>query len=60
MILNKQAYSLKELAELFQLNYSTLAVNVTRRPESLPKPIRVGRQLRFTRTSIEEFIQKQL
>lgn len=60
MVLDKKVYTLRELAELFQLNYSTLAVNVTRRPESLPKPIRVGRQVRFTKASIEEFIRKQL
>lgn len=60
MVLNKKCYTLRELAELFQLNYSTLAVNVTRRPETLPRPIRIGRQLRFTRDSIQAFLEQQL
>lgn len=60
MQLDKPIYTLKEVAELFHLNQKTLAVNVTRRPESLPKPIRVGRQLRFTRQSIQAFIDAQM
>lgn len=56
----KEVYSLRELAVLFGLNPTTLAVNVTRRPESLPKPIRIGRQIRFTRQAIQEFIDAQL
>lgn len=60
MQLDKPIYTIKEVAELFGLNPNTLAVNVTRRPESLPKPIRIGRQIRFTRQAIQEFIDAQL
>ena len=60
MQLDKQVYTLREVAELFGLNPNTLAVNVTRRPESLPKPIRIGRQIRFTRQAIQEFIDAQI
>lgn len=60
MQLDKPVYNLKEVAVLFGLNPNTLAVNVTRRPESLPKPIRIGRQIRFTRQAIQEFIDAQL
>lgn len=59
MELNKACYTLKDLAELFELNPKTAAVNVTRRPHTLPKPIRLGRQLRFTRESILTFINNQ-
>lgn len=59
MELNKACYTLIELAELLKLNPKTLAVNVTRRPHSMPVPIRIGRQLRFTRESILTFINNQ-
>jgi len=59
MTLNKECYTLKELSELFSIKHSTLATAVTRNPSSLPKPIRVGRQLRFTKKSILTFISNQ-
>jgi len=59
MELKKDCYTLKELAELFAVKHSTLATSVTRNPSSLPKPIRVGRQLRFTKESILTFIENQ-
>ncbi|HCH3385728.1 TPA: helix-turn-helix domain-containing protein [Vibrio parahaemolyticus] len=60
MELNQQIYTLEELAELFKVKHTTLASAVSKRPNSLPKPIKVGRQLRFTRVSIERFINDQL
>jgi hypothetical protein len=59
MELNKACYTLKELAELLSLNPKTLAVNVTRRPHTMPVPIRIGRQVRFTSESISLFINAQ-
>lgn len=59
MELSKECYTLKELAGVLSINPKTLAVNVTRRPHALPRPIRVGRQLRFTRESILSFINNQ-
>lgn len=59
MELKKDCYTLKELAELFAVKHSTLATSVTRNPSSLPKPIRVGRQLRFTKGAILTFLENQ-
>lgn len=59
MELKKECYTLIELAELLKINPRTLAVNVTRRPHSMPEPIRIGRQLRFTKFSILTFINNQ-
>ena len=59
MELKKECYTLIELAELLKINPRTLAVNVTRRPHSMPVPIRIGRQLRFTKKAILTFINNQ-
>ena len=51
--MDKQAYSIAEFAELYGLNEATVRVNVTRSPETLPKVMRIGRTIRFTKEAIK-------
>lgn len=59
MNLTKDCYTLAELALIFNVKKDTLASAVTKRPDSLPKPIRIGRQLRFTKEAILAFVDNQ-
>jgi len=55
-----KAMSIKSFAELYDLNPSTVSAQVTRKPEALPKFIRIGKQIRFPIAEIEKWEQSQL
>jgi hypothetical protein len=51
--MTKKAYNIAEFAAMYSLNKQTVRVNVTRRPEVLPEPMRVGRSVLFSAKAIE-------
>ena len=51
----KYALTVEEFAEEYSLNSATVRTNVTRKPDSLPKVLRIGRSVRFLRTEIEKW-----
>ncbi|EGQ8549559.1 helix-turn-helix domain-containing protein [Vibrio fluvialis] len=51
----KNALTVEEFAEAYSLNPATVRTNVTRKPDSLPKVLRIGRSVRFLRTEIEKW-----
>ena len=51
--MTKRAYNIAEFSAMYSLNEQTVRVNVTRRPELLPEPMRVGRSVLFSAKSIE-------
>ena len=52
------ALTIKQFAELYQLNSATIATNITRAPYLLPKVTRFGRSIRFMKTDIEAWLQQ--
>tara|TARA_R110002167_G_scaffold231049_3_gene436222 strand:- start:2194 stop:2403 length:210 start_codon:yes stop_codon:yes gene_type:complete len=55
-----QAKSVKQFAAMFGLNPNTVSSQITRQPESLPKFLRIGRQIRFPIVEIQKWEQSQL
>lgn len=51
----KYALTVEEFAAEYSLNPSTVRTNVTRKPDSLPKVLRIGRSVRFLHTEIERW-----
>jgi predicted DNA-binding transcriptional regulator AlpA len=51
----KYALTVEEFAAEYSLNPSTVRTNVTRKPDSLPKVLRIGRSVRFLRPEIERW-----
>lgn len=51
----KNALTVEEFAEAYSLNPTTVRTNVTRKPDSLPKVLRIGRSVRFLRSEIEKW-----
>ncbi|MBF4232442.1 helix-turn-helix domain-containing protein, partial [Vibrio anguillarum] len=47
--------TIEEFATEYSLNAATVRTNVTRKPDSLPKVLRIGRSVRFLRTEIEKW-----
>ncbi len=55
-----QAKSVKQFAAMFGLNPNTVSSQITRQPGSLPKFLRIGRQIRFPIAEIQKWEQSQL
>jgi hypothetical protein len=53
--MTKKAYNIAEFAAMYSLNEQTVRVNVTRRPKTLPVPMRVGNRVLFTATAIKNW-----
>ena len=51
--MEKRAYNIAEYAAMYSLNEQTVRVNVTRKPELVPKVMRVGRAVFFTADAIK-------
>lgn len=51
--MEKRAYKIDEFSKMFSLNEKTVRVNVTRKPELVPKVMRVGRAVFFTADAIK-------
>jgi len=51
------ALTILQFAELYQLNPRTIATNVTRAPHLLPPITRLGRNVRFLRKDIEDWLK---
>ncbi len=49
----KRAYNIADFSAMYSLNEQTVRVNVSRRPELVPKPYRVGRSVFFTVEAIK-------
>lgn len=53
--MEKRAYKIAEFCKMFSLNEQTVRVNVSRRPELLPRVLRVGRSVFFTADAIKKW-----
>lgn len=51
----KNALTVEEFAAAYSLNPATVRTNVTRKPDSLPKVLRIGRSVRFLISEIEKW-----
>jgi len=51
--MQKRAYNIAEYAAMYSLNEQTVRVNVSRRPDLLPRVLRVGRSVFFTADAIK-------
>mgnify|MGYP000058926500 FL=1 len=51
----KHVLTIEEFAAEYSLNTATVRTNVTRKPDSLPKVLRIGRSVRFLRSEIEKW-----
>ncbi|HCG6983261.1 TPA: helix-turn-helix domain-containing protein [Vibrio parahaemolyticus] len=56
----KQALTIEEFAAAYSLNPATVRTNVTRKPDSLPKVLRIGRSVRFLLSEIKKWEVTQL
>ncbi len=55
-----QALTVKQFAERYSLNPSTVSAQVTRQADALPKFLRIGKQIRFPVLEIEKWELSQL
>lgn len=51
----KNALTIEEFAEAYSLNPATVRTNVTRKPDCLPKVLRIGRSVRFLVSEIKKW-----
>lgn len=51
----KHALTIEEFAAMYGLNPATVRTNVTRKPDSLPAVMRIGRSVRFLRSEVEQW-----
>lgn len=54
-----QALDIEQFSKMYGLNARTVATNVSRAPHLLPKVTRFGRSIRFLKSDIENWINKQ-
>ncbi|WP_271271487.1 helix-turn-helix transcriptional regulator [Aliamphritea hakodatensis] len=55
-----QVLTIKQFAERYALNPSTVSAQITRTPAQLPAFIRIGKQIRFPLAEIEAWEQSQI
>lgn len=58
--MSAQALTVKQFAERYALNPSTVSAQVSRTPEQLAPFIRIGKQIRFPIAQLEAWEQSQL
>jgi predicted DNA-binding transcriptional regulator AlpA len=51
--MEKKAFNIEELAQMYGLNPATVRTNVSRAPSTLPRVTRIGRSIRFLKADIE-------